>query len=561
MNVDQLADDAELVSRWLGRTINNKYTVQDVVGNGGMAVVYSVKHRNGKRFALKMLHRELSLNPFIRQRFVREGYVANRVEHEGAVAVIDDDITDDGSAFLVMELLHGVTLEHLWDTNGNRLTLECVLAISEQLLDVLAAAHAQNIVHRDLKPANVFVTRKGIVKILDFGIARLREGDGSKTESGTTLGTPLFMPPEQASGRSRDVDGRTDLWAVGATMFSALSGQYVHDGENAAQVLIKVATTPARSLATVLPNAPHEVVALIDKALAFHNEDRWNSAAEMRAAVLDAQARLGLGMTREALGQIVRVIAPASASTLHSTPITPPGSGSGSGPTERLPSGPHSPPHGSTVPHPEMNATKRSALGYGTPSPGSSPAAELTDSSARAMTSPTMMPSFRPKSGAVIGGLLIAALAVAGALLAVRFAGGTAEPATKTPLAPVPIAAPLPGPAPQVSLEAVASAPPVLPVPPAPEQASSRAVAPEVASVGAPAQARPISGAKPVRKPVQGGKPASDAAAATIEEPAPVASPAPVSPTPTLAPASSPTANGTTRKPPPVLDRTSPFGN
>ena len=110
MNVDELAaDDAELASRWLGRTINNKYVVQSVVGSGGMAVVYAVKHRNGKRFALKMLHRELSLNPFIRQRFVREGYVANRVEHESAVAVIDDDITDDGSAFLVMDLLHGVT--------------------------------------------------------------------------------------------------------------------------------------------------------------------------------------------------------------------------------------------------------------------------------------------------------------------------------------------------------------------------------------------------------------------------------------------------------------------
>jgi len=128
MNADEVPNDYELASRWLGRTINGKYVVQSVVGSGGMAVVYAVKHRNGKRFALKMLHRELSLNPFIRQRFVREGYVANRVEHDGAVAVIDDDVTEDGSAFLVMELLHGVTLERLWEANGNRLTLECVLA-------------------------------------------------------------------------------------------------------------------------------------------------------------------------------------------------------------------------------------------------------------------------------------------------------------------------------------------------------------------------------------------------------------------------------------------------
>jgi len=546
MSLDQLANDAELASRWLGRTINSKYVVQSVVGSGGMAVVYAVKHRNGKRFALKMLHRELSLNPFIRQRFVREGYVANRVEHEGAVAVIDDDITDDGSAFLVMELLHGVTLERLWDASGNRLTLECVLAIAEQLLDVLAAAHAQNIVHRDLKPANVFVTRHGVVKILDFGIARLREGDGSKTESGTTLGTPLFMPPEQASGRSRDVDHRTDLWAVGATMFSLISGEYVHDGENAAQVLIAVATTPARSLGSVAPDAPPEVAAIIDKALAFHNEDRWDSAQAMRAAILEAQAKLGLGITREFLGRIVRATAPGDPLLdIQSTPVTTPSG------TERTTPSPTpfsrdqlSPPLGSAVPTPPigMGATKRSA--------GNNPGAtgkDLTDSSARGVTSTTGAPAFRSPSHAVIGAIVVAAVAaIGGAILAIRFATNRPQPEPPAPATASLSAAPLGSAASTATLLA----------PLEPAEAPQAPTEPSAALKGGLQVPLPAPRG-PVRRPQHGGKLAADNVGTEEPAPAPVASPPPPAPAPPP-PASTQTAP---RKAPPTLDRTSPFGN
>jgi eukaryotic-like serine/threonine-protein kinase len=550
MNVPEVAEDSELISRWLGRTINSKYVVQSVVGNGGMAVVYAVKHRNGKRFALKMLHRELSLNPFIRQRFVREGYVANRVEHDGAVGILDDDITDDGSAFLVMELLHGVTLERLWEASANRLTLECALAIAEQLLDVLAAAHAQTIVHRDLKPANVFITRNGVVKILDFGIARLREGDGSKTESGTTLGTPLFMPPEQASGRSRDVDARTDLWAIGATMFSLLSGQYVHDGENAAQVLIAVATTPSRSLALVAPDMPEDVVALVDKALAFHNEDRWESAVEMRAAVLQAQAKMGVAISRDFLGRIVRATAPApSNQDVQSTPVTTPAPSDPSR-TERLPVPPSqssSQPWsggGSAGPSavPSMHATKRSALA---PDAISS---DLSDSSARAMTSHTVAPQLR-SSSRLIGFIAVAALAaVGGAVLAIRFAAGDTEkvvpPTVATPPASV-LAVPTP-----------VSAEPVSTMRPVPDDSASVADADTLPS--AAASGRPAPGSiKPARKPTRpGGKPPpAEPTAGAETPPASIAATPPATPSPAAA-----SAPATPRKPPPVLDRTSPFG-
>src|SRR5262249_15491612 len=157
------------------------------------------------------------------ERFLREGYVANKVKHPGVVAVLDEDRAEDGVPFLVMELLEGET----W---AQRLVREArvpwtdAFHIADGMLDALVAAHAAGIVHRDLKPENVFLTREGAVKLLDFGIARLDELHPSRvgTEIGITMGTPGFMPPEQARGRWDEVDARSDLWAVGATVFRAI---------------------------------------------------------------------------------------------------------------------------------------------------------------------------------------------------------------------------------------------------------------------------------------------------------------------------------------------------
>src|SRR5215831_6057576 len=124
-----------------------------------MAVVYAVTHRNNKRFAMKMLHPELSFVEDVRRRFLREGYVANTVEHPGAVAVVDDDVAEDGAAFLVMELLEGSSVEEVWEQNNGKLPADMVLRLGRQTLDVLVAAHAKGIVHRDLKPANLFLTK------------------------------------------------------------------------------------------------------------------------------------------------------------------------------------------------------------------------------------------------------------------------------------------------------------------------------------------------------------------------------------------------------------------
>jgi serine/threonine-protein kinase len=270
--------------------LKEKYRLDVLLGVGGMAAVYAATHRNGSRVAIKLLHPELSVSPGVRSRFMREGYAANAVGHDGVVRVSDDDVAGDGAAFLVMELLDGETLEDRRQRYGGRLSEDEVLSVTDQVLDVLVAAHSKGIVHRDLKPENVFLTRDGRVKVLDFGIARLRELSTASrtTRTGHSMGTPSFMAPEQARALWDQVDGRSDLWSVGATMFSLLSGTEVHSGRTANEVLIAAATTPAPPLASVLPEVSPEVARVADKALAFEREHRWQDAATMQEAARSA---------------------------------------------------------------------------------------------------------------------------------------------------------------------------------------------------------------------------------------------------------------------------------
>ncbi len=278
----------------VGTVLRGKWHLDALLGVGGMAAVYAATHRNGKRGAVKMLHLELSTDENARQRFLREGYAANSVGHPGAVSVLDDDLTEDGAVFLVMELLDGHTVEaRAASRPGGRLEIVEVLAIADQLLDILASAHQKGIVHRDLKPENVFLTSEGQVKILDFGLARLH-GLAAKraTTTGTAMGTPAFMPPEQALGDWKAVDARTDLWAVGASMFTLITGRLVHEADNLNRLLLAAMTKPPPRLASVEPSVPDVVARIVDWALAFEQKDRWPDAATMRDAVRRARGEI-----------------------------------------------------------------------------------------------------------------------------------------------------------------------------------------------------------------------------------------------------------------------------
>jgi serine/threonine-protein kinase len=278
----------------VGTFVKDKWRLDKLLGVGGMASVYAATHRNGKRVAIKILHDELALDTDVRTRFLREGYLANAVDHEGVVSVVDDDITEEGAIFLVMELLEGETLERRLERKA-RLPVAEALWITGELLDVLAAAHARGILHRDIKPDNVFLTRRGRLKLLDFGIAR-QNGETlslSTTQSGATMGTPAYMSPEQARGRWEEVDARSDVWAVGATLFCLLSGRSVHEAATTMnEQLLAAMTSSAPPALSVLPELPPEVAAVLDRALAYRAADRWESANAMHEAIRAARSAL-----------------------------------------------------------------------------------------------------------------------------------------------------------------------------------------------------------------------------------------------------------------------------
>ena len=271
----------------LTRVLANRWTIVKSLGTGGTATVYEAVHRNGRRVAVKVLHPELAHHPAVRERFQCEGYAANRVRHPDAVAVLDDGEEPDGTAFLVMELLEGESLAKRLADRGPLSAVE-VAATAASVLDVLAAAHDNGVVHRDVKPANIFLTNDGRIKLLDFGVARVAELAGTNviTQTGSTVGTPAFMAPEQAAGHTHDIDALTDIWAVGATMFQLLTQRLVHVGSSTNSTVVAAATTPAPRLQTVAPDVPLAIARVVDRALAFGRGERWPNARSMRRALL-----------------------------------------------------------------------------------------------------------------------------------------------------------------------------------------------------------------------------------------------------------------------------------
>ncbi len=393
-----------LAERRVGTTLKGKYRIDSILGMGGMAVVYAVTHaRNNASLAVKMLHPELSYREDVRQRFLREGYAANTVAHPGVVMVVDDDEAEDGSVFVVMERLQGEPV----DAIAPQLKLEDAVCIVDQLLDVLAAAHAKGIIHRDIKPANLFLLRDGTLKVLDFGIAKVRDAltsaSGQVTGTGMLMGTPAFMSPEQALAKASEIDARSDVWAAGATLYTLASGRFVHEAENAPQMLVKAATAPAPSLATVVPSAPRPIVDVVARALAQDRAARFPSASAMREALREAH--------RAAFGTL-----PSRDRLAHSS-FTP--SEAALAPT----AAPNPPPN--PIPNSAPNPTPHSAPN---PVPSSQPVAATmplvaTPVAARPSTATTMQPvSTRPagvpssRTPLVVGGVLVllAALGVGG---------------------------------------------------------------------------------------------------------------------------------------------------
>lgn len=282
--------------RRVGQTLNDRWRLVRLLDVGGMAAVYEATHAaTGRRVAVKLLHLEAQKNANVRERFLREGTAANQVGHAGAVTVFETDVSDELGAYMVMEFLEGETLDGLMSRMGGKLAPALTLAIAEMVLDVLVAAHENGVIHRDIKPGNVFVLPNGTIKVLDFGLARLTEGASNLqklTREGFVMGSSNYMPPEQARANWGKVDPRSDIFALGAIMFRALSGRIIHEAKSQMDRLLMAMKNPAPPLATVAPEVPAAVAAVVDKAVAFDIQARWANATEMRAAVREARAAI-----------------------------------------------------------------------------------------------------------------------------------------------------------------------------------------------------------------------------------------------------------------------------
>lgn len=281
--------------RRVGETLNGKWQLDALIAIGGMASVYAASHPNGQEVAVKVLHPDARRNRQLRERFMREGYLANQIGHPGAVSILEDDVADDGTVYIVMELLRGETLDAMLERVGGKLPAMNVLGVADQVLDVLAAAHAAGIVHRDIKPENLFVTADAQTKVLDFGLARLGEKSGMQglTREGMIMGSSSYMPPEQARAKWSEVDARSDLFAVGAVMFRAIAGRLIHEARSPADRLIAAMRNQAPPLAEVAPDVPAAVCGVVDRALAFDIAARWPDARTMQAEVRRAGAAAG----------------------------------------------------------------------------------------------------------------------------------------------------------------------------------------------------------------------------------------------------------------------------
>jgi serine/threonine-protein kinase len=292
----------------VGRTVN-KYEIVRFIGRGGMGTVYEALNTSiGKRVAMKFVDAEMARNVDAVARFQREAQAASAVESAHIVEIFDSGFCDDGVPYIVMELLRGEDLGHRIKRCG-RLEIPEALHITAQILRGLHRAHEAGIIHRDLKPDNIFLVDRDddteFTKVLDFGISKVqRFGEvpaKTLTREGTVLGTPFYMAPEQAQALN-DIDGRADLWSVGAIVYECLSGRPPHSGATYEQVIVNICMKDAEDIRAHNPAVPEGLAKVIAKALARERTDRFASAREFldsligsSGGVLSARSTRGSG--------------------------------------------------------------------------------------------------------------------------------------------------------------------------------------------------------------------------------------------------------------------------
>lgn len=327
-----------------GSLIADTYRITAQLGVGGMGTVWAADHVRlpGKRVAVKILHAALASGEVL-LRFRREAEIASRIGHPNIVEVLDFNTLPGGEPYLVMELLAGESLaERL---RRGALPEKTALAITRQIASALFAVHRMNVVHRDLKPDNIFLCPREVdgelrdhVKVLDFGISKIRNSQTVVTQDAAILGTPYYMSPEQASGKNQEIDGRTDLFALGAILFEMLTGTTAFPGDSLPSVIYQVVFQPHPALLHAAPSVSPALAAAVDRALAKNPADRFPDMSAFALALtgrpLMAMAGDGVGAAAESGGEVSAqaasavalepTLAPAAASTASPASVAAP---------------------------------------------------------------------------------------------------------------------------------------------------------------------------------------------------------------------------------------------
>ena len=277
----------------IGRTLDDRYAIVRLLGQGGMGAVYEAKHTGtGRRVAVKIILSEGARNEDHVARFQREARAVGAVESDYIAQVFDTGRDrETGAPYIAMEFLEGEDVQALLDRLGP-LPVDLALRIALQACLGLERAHAAGVIHRDIKPANLFLARKEhgarIVKLLDFGVAKITSTepvDHGLTKTGAMIGSPLYMSPEQARG-SGVIDARSDLWSLGISLYQCISGRRPNDGvQGLGELLLTLCSTPAPWLQSVAPWVPAEVAQVVRRALTIDSTARYGSAAELADAL------------------------------------------------------------------------------------------------------------------------------------------------------------------------------------------------------------------------------------------------------------------------------------
>ncbi|HEY6077220.1 MAG TPA: serine/threonine-protein kinase, partial [Polyangiaceae bacterium] len=474
--------------------VAGKYRITQRIGRGGMGSVWEGTHTTlGTHVAVKFIDSEYAESPEARSRFENEARAAAKLRSKHVVEVYDHGVTEDGRPYIVMEYLRGEPLDKRLDRVG-RLPAKDTGRIVMQVCRALSRAHAAGIVHRDLKPENVFLVwdeedGADVAKVVDFGIAKFADkqlGQSSATRTGSVLGTPYYMSPEQARGL-RSVDHRSDLWSVGVIAYRCIVGELPFEGEAVGDLLVKLCTAPLPIPSQLAPDVPPGFDAWFTKALCREPEGRFSSASELA----------------ESLGAVCGLAVRGSYST-GDIPNPSFGGGPMGSATPALTPGPHGfTPAGGVLPVTPYPTADRTGRNPAVPVAGS---ADTLQMATGAPTTQTPAPSPSRNMGAIIAAASAAVIVLGiGVGVLLKMVGSetsaAATPAVTDTGAPAPISPPPAAPAPAPEAQVAPAPEPAAPAVTAPPTPSARPSA--AAALVAPSPMRQQVRQRPAHQPAK----------------------------------------------------------